>query len=518
MMMPKNRLDTSTFTVCVVFLLSLWPALPATAQRVLTADTLLMYTQPNLRSVQLLAVQDDTLIVRTGGAGRPILFSTNGGATFDSKPLPALNFYPRRRPTKGTILTTNDNTRTYIARDGKNFVEQEAEAYGGPPSTIINHFPHPHFPETTFVRNSNGNAGNRERTWVYYRDNDTARWQFLKPPDARSGGIGHRYQVHCDYGRPERLWIILDPEEQWAEDFTYRHEVYYSDNMGKSWTFVRFLDDAIKDDPFLRMKELDYNQKHFSVGVIRKDWVVMGTFKYEPRQFLLGNMLAGEIDSVPELMESIKSAYGLNETQSTVAIKDLVFYHADCLNVFMVLVDFIDAAGTVTHTKHLVTGDSGLTWSEIVRPAPVTTPEYTEFTGYSVTYASVSCSSRRVIAVLRTDRLGSDNRSTTVAEGLVSFDLSPPLSVNEGNVQATTSCAVVPNPTSGFAVVTCSASNASGISIVDPLGRNVTTTVDIAPQSVGQYSVDFGTLHNGLYYILISTPHGHQALPIVVQR
>jgi len=503
----------------LVICLSLWPALPATAQRVLKVDTLLMYTQPNRRAVYLLAVQGDTVIAQVIDSEFAIYTSTNGGATFDSTVMPALNFYPRRRPTKGTILTTNDNAFTYIARDGKNFDGQRARDYGGPVARLSNHFPHPHFPETTFVRNRNSKEGNQERTWVYYRDSDTARWQFLKPPDARSGGIGHRYQVNFDYGRPERLWIILDPEEQWAEDFTYRHEVYYSDDMGKTWVFVRFLDEAFNTDPFMRMESKSGADIHFSVGVIRKDWVVMGTSHNEPRRFLLGNMLTGEIDSVPDHLESIKSAYGLNETQSTVAIKDLVFYHADCLNVFMVLVDFIDAAGTVTQSKYLVTGDSGLTWSEIVVPAPVTTPEYTEFTGYNLERAMISCGSRRVVAhYTRRRRATNGDHLGTIAEGLLAIDLSPPLSVNEGKVPATTSCAVVPNPTSGFAVVTCSASNASGISIVDPLGRNVTTTVDIAPQSVGQYSVDFGNLHNGLYYILINTPHGHQALPIVVQR
>jgi hypothetical protein len=160
--MPTNCRNSSTFVACVVFLLSLWPALPATAQGVLKVDTLFRSYAPDVVRYAIVGVHEDTIIINgrylgggvTDGKSTFVVHvSTNGGDTFDSLHVIAgqdVNRSPRRGLARTSMMQRASTSTTFLARDGVNFTEQRVADYLDV-EYAHGYFLHPTHPDTSFL-------------------------------------------------------------------------------------------------------------------------------------------------------------------------------------------------------------------------------------------------------------------------------------------------------------------------------------------------------------------------------
>ncbi len=522
--MPTNRRNSSTFVACVVFLLSLWPALPATAQGVLKIDTLFRSVTPNIVNYEILGVRDDTVIIWTGsGTGFPnhsALYSTDGGRTFkEVTTLPSDN--GAHRPRKGLSrarLYPNSSRSSFITRDGVNFVEQRVADYLDVPYAH-QYFIHPTHTDTTFlVYQGEKSIWDNYREWLFYRFNDNDRWTLMKVPFHRQG-YSRRMTVNFDYARPSRIYVLIDGEDYGSTGGWNgtKYEQHVTDDWGETWTQLPVRTPGVVHD---------YQVCGLPVGLPKPDHSIthipMGDRGISVP--VVKNCATGAIDST--MGKSLLPLVDFFQPNGLDSVTNLYFdffryLNLDCPEVFVVLLRF----DTVTNGRRqgrsigLITTDGGETWMHQLDATATVRDRIHIPVG---TLSGYSCSTATLYSTIRRSRILEDGSREVYETALLKIPLKSTATTVESNTnQLQNAVFVHPNPASELATVTLNRVgmvDPDKVRIVDAIGRDHSRIVTLSSQTERSFTVDVRRLAVGMYRVVFSVGGRMESLPLVVQK
>lgn len=524
--MPTNRHNSSTFVACVVFLLSLWPALPATAQGVLKIDTLFRSVAPNIVNYEILGVRDDTVIIWTGGGtGFPnhtALHSTDGGRTFKEVTTIPTD-YDSPRPRKGLSrarLYPNSSRSTFITRDGVNFVEQRVADYLDVPYAH-QYLIHPTHPDTTFlIFQGEKSIWDNYREWLFYRFNDNDQWTPMKVPFHRQG-YSRRLTVNFDYARPSRIYVSIDGED-WGSAGGWngtKYEFHMTDDWGETWTkLAKHPLDLPYGTPCrgydcgdqIGLPKPDHSITHIPMGDRGIRVPVVKNHITGAIDSTMGKSLIALVDTLlPDGLDSVRK----------VRFEFHRFLSVDCLDVRNVVFwyDQIANGKAVTRGLNVLTTNGGISWFHHLNCKSQTGENISLQVSASTQYA---CSTHTMFASHPRTRPTSNGSSEIYETAILRISLNPIKTSIKLSSDLLNFVAIHPNPASELATVTLNRAgmiDPDKVRIVDALGRDDCHSVTIATQTERSFTIDVRHLAAGMYRVILNVAGQMESLPLVVQ-
>ncbi|MBI2795023.1 MAG: T9SS type A sorting domain-containing protein [Ignavibacteria bacterium] len=476
-----------------------------TAQVTVRVDTLFRWFPPNLRWINALQTNGDTVVFFSDDADSDSMLvfrSTDKGDSWDSSLHLYFGGYAPGMPFPGFGMYAGAfepyPTAIYLWRGGANVTVNYPNSSGVPPDlSVWGFYVHPLNSELTFLRTRNsGTFPGFEFDFLFYRPSDDEPWSMLNVPAHTQGG-SRRIQFDFDWGRPERLWVTINGDDLWQVGLP--EEYYYSDDMGASWTQVA--------NAYLKL-----------IGLWRTDWGLGDTSEARVgRDLLLVNALTNELIAL-DWQERIASQVWPESDSATIRVQTgrfpvLGFHPSDrdflCLGA---RADTLIGGSWYHRTAFFLTTDRGNTWMLLKIEPPIYTPDTGEeyYDGPRVSPGN----SQAFIPYYRWYQPRSPGPDSITESGLIRYTLTRSTGVTE--VQGNAGVRMSPNPADEYLSVRIDAAQRiRSIRIVDVLGREQ-TAVRYQNRAEAEVIVDVSIVSSGSYYVVLETESGVSSVPLTI--